>query len=73
MFRKFDELPEKQKKILGAIGITFVLGTWVLVPLVATIWGYSSIDVAFALTAVYVVIWFMHKGYKRYYRKKSEE
>ncbi len=67
MFNWFQELPEKKKKIIGGAGITVVIGSWLVVPLVAKIfYDISSIDVAMALTFFYAVLWFAHKAYRKY-------
>lgn len=63
----FQDLPERKKKIIGGAAVTVVISTWLFVPLGAKIlYDISSIDVAMALTFFYAVLWFAHKGYKKY-------
>lgn len=61
----FDNFSKKQKKILGASGITAIAASWTLV-IFAPSFGYSSIDAGFQLTIFYVIIWALIKIYKKY-------
>lgn len=67
----FDDLSTKKKRIVGIIGITVVLGSWALVPSLAALIGYSSLDIAFWLTFFYAVVWVTHRQLKKKGKKKS--
>ena len=61
----FDKFSKKQKKFLGAAGITAIAASWTFV-IFAPRFGYSSIDAGFQLTVFYVIIWALIKVYKKY-------
>jgi hypothetical protein len=46
-------------------GAFLVLGFWMLAPLVATRFGYSSIDVSFWITALYALVFLAWKARNR--------
>lgn len=61
----FSDLSEKRKKLLGVTGIILVLGSWIIIPAVAGLLGYSSIDFAFWLTVFYAVVLLAFRQWKR--------
>lgn len=55
-------MSSRKKKILGAAGITVVLGSWILIPVLAKqLYGIAPIDTAFRLTVFWSVIWLANK------------
>ncbi len=62
-----EKLSKKQKKILGALGITVVLGSWVAIPILGKIfYDIPSMDTAFLLTVFWAFIWSVNVLRKKY-------
>lgn len=68
MFMKsFQDLPKKYRKILTVIGITVVLGSWVVIPTAAKVfYNVSSLEVGFFLTLFWVGVWSLNVLRKKY-------
>jgi hypothetical protein len=59
-----EEKSKWHRRFLVA-GAFLVLGFWMLAPLVATRFGYSSIDVSFWITALYAMVFLAWKARNR--------
>jgi hypothetical protein len=61
-----EKLSEKQRKFLAALGIIIVLGSWLVVPVIAGFYGVSSLDVGFLITLFWVGVWSLNVLRKKY-------
>jgi hypothetical protein len=62
-----ERLSEKQSKILGILGITVVLGSWLVIPIAAKVfYNISSLDAGFILTLFWVGVWSLNVLRKKY-------
>ena len=60
-------ISEKQKRVLAAIGITVVLGSWVVIPIAGKIlYDIPSMDTAFLLTMFWAFVWSLNTLRKKY-------
>lgn len=67
MDMKAVKLTERQRKILGALGIIVVLGSWLVVPIAGKIlYDIPSMDTAFLLTMFWAFVWSVNTLRKKY-------
>jgi hypothetical protein len=62
-----EKLSKKQRKILAALGIVVVLGSWLVIPIAAKVfYNISSLEVGFLLTLFWVGVWSLNVLRKKY-------
>ena len=64
---RLESFVDKHRKVLTILGVSVVLGSWVVIPTAAKVfYNVSSLDVGFLLTLFWAGVWGLNVLRKKY-------